>query len=446
MSQVAASSQEQAYGVLRQVNLSLDHVATTSGPGLVDAATWNQIPNVWANSSRDRATYAAGGWQLQSFNGMAPEAIVVYRRATFLVAGCVAFLLTMAVAWLVRYRSLKLALAGVIISAVVVLVLPAPFSWIGLGAFWGSLASLSLTTFPISSKPDESRSTVTVISTTSLTALFLSVLVVTWPISTFAQDPEHLNNGLPDRITLHRVFVPTDEDGDPDGEFVFVPTALHQILARHAERVEGSASDWVFTSATYRGTLMRQEGTAAPRIDSILAEYQIHVSSLSTPVRLPIPRTSAVLLEREARLNGRPIRLEWNANQSALLLPIRDPGDYELELTYRLRNQGLQTSIDLSIPPVPQSLLLLTSQEDVNPVIVRAEGAVRKDETSSELRAELGPTDRLRLRWGNPESDETGSTRATLLAEDTTRQGIPERSIDRRSEQVAATVTKSESR
>ena len=85
-----------------------------------------------------------------------------------------------------------------------------------------------------------------------------------------------------------------------------------------------------------------------------------------------------------------------------MTLPIRDAGVHQLAMTFRIPNQPQATSIDLPIPRAMESVLYLkTPEEPVSFVAESAYGATHRDAATGDWRVDLGPTDRLRFRWGS---------------------------------------------
>ena len=127
-------------------------------------------------------------------------------------------------------------------------------------------------------------------------------------------------------------------------------------------------------------------------------------------MKLPLAHDSLALVAGSAKLDGRSIEVVWPAAQRALAVTVDQPGVYRLELGFEpvLRSEGGMTGFELAIPPLPEATLTVTTVGDPATVEVSgARGAVTlvKPEPplggsgEPELRANLGPSDRIGLRW-----------------------------------------------
>ena len=200
---------------------------------------------------------------------------------------------------------------------------------------------------------------------------------------------------------MHRVFVPIDARKKPTGRMVYVPEPLYRELYRRAAASDTSR-DWLILKATYRGVLAAEAASGRMAVDTLRAQYDLHVRGHSTRVRIPLGEEDAAVLPGGVLLDGRPIEWEWEPDAAALAVEVSEPGECRLEVLLRptVYNVTGTAGIDLTIPRVARSRLELTIPEGAPAVEVpTALGLVRKEEEPPRLLAHLGPADRLMIRW-----------------------------------------------
>ncbi len=225
-----------------------------------------------------------------------------------------------------------------------------------------------------------------------------------------------------DVAPTYSVFIPVNDKQQPTGGKYFVPEAFYAELYRRAAagRRGGSAvkaQNWTIESAVYRAELAEDAALQEHVVERLTVEYGIHVFHAaaghprSGSVRIPLRREEVSLVPGLATLDDKPVQPDWEADGSALLLDIADPGDYRLELALRpnIPQDRRGSGLDLAVPRVPTARLEVTTPAGGPPITVpSALGAVRHEEMPLRWIAELGPSDRLILRWQDPAADSTG--------------------------------------
>ncbi len=199
----------------------------------------------------------------------------------------------------------------------------------------------------------------------------------------------------------YRVFVPIDARRKPVGGKVYVPERFYQELHRHAAAA-GKPPAWMILGATYRGDLTREGAAGRMAAGNLRAQYDLRVFEPGVLVRLPLRAEGAAFLSGSSLLDGRPIEPHGESDAAVLVVEIAEPGQYRLELSLRptMHNDGVSGGFDLPIPRVPAARLELTLPDGAPPVEVpSARGGVLLGEGSRLLKAELGPADRLSVRW-----------------------------------------------
>jgi hypothetical protein len=200
---------------------------------------------------------------------------------------------------------------------------------------------------------------------------------------------------------VYRVFVPVDARQKPVGGKVYLPEAFYQELYRHAAPVEKPPA-WMILGAVYRGDLTKDTVSGRLAVGGLRAQYDLRVFERATRVRIPLRTEGVNLLPDSVLLDGRPIEPEWEPDGRALAFDVAEPGDYRLGLSLRpaVRAAAGSGGFDMAIPRVASSRLDLALPADAPPVeVLSACGGVSLEKAPPRLLAELGPTDRLTVRW-----------------------------------------------
>ena len=248
---------------------------------------WVESPQFWSGVTKSDHPFVAGGWRLKQIASSTGSSQVVYRRDAFLIAGCLTFLVALAGVWWIRNLDIKVAIAAVITGVMLACLLPVPFHWIGLGACWGAIVGFSLTP----AVPERSQSKTNSLAAASRRATLTTaglILIAACLYSVSAEGQEEPPAGNREDPT-YRVFVPTNSDGSPAGDYVLIPKEFHRkLLLTTASR--GDAAQWLLQTATYRANWTSQ--TAQPQIDSVLAEYSLVIPAVGAAIELRLPSES----------------------------------------------------------------------------------------------------------------------------------------------------------
>ena len=113
-----------------------------------------------------------------------------------------------------------------------------------------------------------------------------------------------------------------------------------------------------------------------------------------------------------AVLEGRAIGLTWPASGGGLEFEVADPGQYRLELSLApdVQSRDGITTFDLRIPRLATSRLELATPGDAPAIEVPlAAGSVTREAEPPRVVAQLGPADRLRIRWPEGAERSTGN-------------------------------------
>ena len=196
---------------------------------------------------------------------------------------------------------------------------------------------------------------------------------------------------------------PVDDQGQPTGGYVYMPRAFYEALHKISASPRLSSQSWLIQSAAYRVTL----NSADPAVElgespRILAEYDAAVLEAGTSIELPLSRAEVTVLD--AMLDGQAVPPLWDEAGTSLSFAVESPRQVRISLVLRPRMQTSERSFELamSIPPVPRSSLVVQAASLESVEVPGARGSVQRDASRQEITADLGPADRLVVRWPIP--------------------------------------------
>jgi hypothetical protein len=329
--------------------------------------------------------------------------VIVVRRAAVGAASWLVFLAVVGVgAWRYSGRPLAMLLIAVIFG-VPALLLPATISTIFshglLGAIFCLLSGLLRRRLAVadelaSAARSEMASTLTNILPFGAPLLAL-VLLYAW---NSAEAAEKVQAAQP----VASVFIPVDDKQQPIKGKYFLPEPFFDELYHRAALQTEKPQGWMLASAVYHAALTDDTTHAGYFVNRLTAEFGIHVFNAPAHVRIPLRRAEVSLEPGQSKLDERAVQPEWEPDGSALLLDITEPGeDYHLELKLRpIAQPGSGSRLDLAIPRVPTSRLEFAVPAGGPQVeFPAAVGEIRWEEAQSRWAVELGPSDRLSIRW-----------------------------------------------
>ena len=206
----------------------------------------------------------------------------------------------------------------------------------------------------------------------------------------------------PPRAEVHNVFIPIDEQEQPTGDNYYVPEGFYNELHRRAAARTEKPQGWLLGAATYRGVLSWQATPERLVLSELKAVFDLRVFGPPARVRIPFGEEPANLLPDGAVLDGRVIQPEWAEGGGVLVFDVAEQGQYRLELSLQPAMESADTfsGFGLAIPRLARSQLELSIPPDAPKIEVpSAAGAVARQEDPSRLVADLGPGDRLSVRW-----------------------------------------------
>jgi hypothetical protein len=409
-------------------------------PRYLSASLWAQLPPPvelpWERGVlSELKAFPVNGWNVvrQEMSRQDDVALHFVHRPTFRIAGLALFIAVIAVGcWRFLHRTIELSIATAV-SAFFSLTLADPFagvtSWAMLGLLFCFVARFAIRKRSIEARPAlssesedkpplpnklestifqedalpkqlEDGSSGGSLGSTAIIALLVAI-TLTFASRAVAEDAPKNPLAVP-AAPVYRVFVPTDTEKNPVGDKVYVPDAFYNELFRRAEIVSEKPRDWLLTHAIYRGSLVRGTTTGKPAVELLRVQYDLRVFNRSVRVKIPLQLDDPTSPPENTMLDGRPLKLLADPQGSAFVFDIEEPGEYRLEFSLKPapRNDNGDSGIDLAIPRVAGARLELLLPAD-SPVVEvpSALGKVAVESVPPRTVADLGPTDRMTIRW-----------------------------------------------
>jgi hypothetical protein len=390
---------------------------TPQGPPREPGSPWShaQLAEVQPADSHGWNTYRL------ELAGASAGRLTFVHRPTLLLLGAVTFLLAVAIGWWMagdRPKVLSVLAGGFGCAA---LLLPEAYVPIASG---GVLATLFCLAYGLlrsrrgtrQSPADSTAGPGSPRAASAAALLGIVGFVATHGISATARG-EQPELRLP--VPVHRVFIPVDQNEQPTGDRYYVPEEIYHQLLRGGAAATDKPYGWLIKAATYRGALSRETASQRLVVEELRASFALQVFDAAARVRIPFGREGANLLPGGVLLDGRPIQPEWETDGSALLFEVPQPGEYHLELPLRptVRTDGAMAGFDLAIPPLATSQLELSLPPGAPAVEVpSALGVAQLAEDPPRRVAELGPSNRLTVRW--PEGAARAATASAVDLEE----------------------------
>ncbi|MFH1923568.1 MAG: hypothetical protein ABIP48_27225 [Planctomycetota bacterium] len=400
-----------------------DHVGRAAG-GRTDASfvpvyVWQEQP---AEPGMPWAFSRSGGFQPADTRGWTayrlevssqlPGRLLVARRDAIATFRWAAFLAVIGLAWWKSVHRPAVLTIALGVFGIAAFLLPEVYAQAASGALLGTAFVLGLRLIlPERERGDSAtRSARRSIAAARRRAtmqvvilVFVAATLVALSVAARGGEPESKPSSprtawLPNRGVL----IPVDENRQPTGDTYQVPEALFKELDRLAGGATEASQGWLVRGATYRGTLVWQPAPERLVLGEFKATFEVEVLGSSASVRIPFGGEGPNRLADGALLDGRPAQPEWQ--QGALLLNVAEPGQHLLSLTLTpsLHAEDTSSGFDLTIPRLATSRLELTLPADAPVIDVpSAAGSIRQDREADppRLEAELGPTDKLSVRW-----------------------------------------------
>lgn len=405
-------------------------------PNYVTVEAWRALPDdlesPWRfDQSQDQPLVDSRGWtsfaiELSDTSVIRP---FVIRSAAVRALGWVLFLILLtAGVWIGEpARPTLLISVGLIASAA--LIAPAAYTAPLAGALIGALCALAW--LVMARVPPRLRENSRVNSTSAapavqVTSLILAAGIVLASASAGLTQPKPETPGstankneqagpvrtVPrqaDNARIYRVLVPIDDEQKLKGDKYYVPAVMYGELFRRARGRENQPTGWMIDRAAYRGRLSRENLARQVSVAEFHATYDLQTFEPDSRVRIPLSREGMSVAEGGIKLDGQVVNAQWDATGTALQLTIPQPGEYRLDvsLTPTVQTFGTGIGFDLSIPTLALSTLDLEIPADLSGLeLPTARGLVSQSKSQDHLTGQLGPINRLAVRWPSEGSGE----------------------------------------
>lgn len=404
-----------AGGWLSQAGQSSAAYATSLPPGVVPLSAWVSVPGLpgppWAGyRDATQSGLADRGWcacELPVDDAGHGTLTVEHSRSLWVVGWSLLLIVAGLVGgWGWRLGRYLYPILGA--AAVVALLVPpelVPITSILCPATLLGMAVASVRRLNRMAGPAATRSDSVVAAAEMGTLLLIAVGLVALCASGLQAHPLQAASA-PD--TVYQVLVPVDTTSTPVGQYDYLPLEFYEALQARASRRDTAGNTWFLRQAVYRAIFSWRQQRSTLDLTSLTAEYQLEV--LRAPVRIEFPWDGglggAELLE--ARLDGQPVELVWNAARTAFTLPVTEAGTCPLELVLRpeAREELGERMLRLTVPPVARSELQVELPSGASGVrVASARGSSYVNPETGTQHTDLGPIKDLELRWPSGAAD-----------------------------------------
>ncbi len=357
----------------------------------------------WTLDVPDDLVMVASGWRLTPIEADSIAPSLLYIDHYFVTRiSVVCFLMASCFSWLMSRLGAHWSIASILITAATCILLPSTIAAAGTMVFWGTIVGCLLHWSKralVNYKrrpPTVTNGDATTVGLTkpAITAL-LAGSVMLWPVDVDAQE-----NTPTKADHTEIVYIPTSEDGRPDAgnSNVYLSRSFYDKLLAYQVRSSGLAAKWIVESVDYRASIDKDSDAESIAVTSL---FRLQTLDSDVQVSLAIPIEAMRMLQRDATLDRQPIRLQNTANTEKIELLFDDVDRYELELTFLVpvQSQGNTNSMVLPLLSVLNAQVQLSTFADIQTVSVMSRGAIERDNAQGELRANLGPSSQLDVKW-----------------------------------------------
>ncbi|MFV1964082.1 MAG: hypothetical protein ACC628_01570 [Pirellulaceae bacterium] len=378
------------------------------------AREWIETPPTqlgpWPEARRcETLEIPLAGWNHCQLQVALEEArpLTVYQPKTLDVIGWGMLLMVAGwIGWLVKRRPLVLVFI-LATSGAIALVCPVVWIPVARGLFIGALlgTALVLVRLPVraTSKWPTSETTETMlIREPGTSRIANSILLAALISGGFVAGPASGQAPANEQAAQRQAFpllVPVDDDGQPAGDYFFLPRPFYEAIHRRSVSANVSPRAWLVQSAMYRVTVAEEGEGNTPSVE-IVAEFDLEVFQPDTRVRFPFRREGIRLVE--ATLDGQTIETRWDPDGAGMILDVDTPRRLRLALSFQplVLRSGANSGFDITIPQVARSRARIKTSNDVGEIeVLAARGAVSRDADQGEVSVDLGPASRLSVRW-----------------------------------------------
>lgn len=201
----------------------------------------------------------------------------------------------------------------------------------------------------------------------------------------------------------YRIFIPSDETGQPSGEFAYISKQLRDRLYSTQPQL-GQESAGSILSALYNVKLRHDERDSEPVINCTV-DWRLSINQANVEILIPITGngitwTGTPLLDGQPRIwGGRNFTL--TNNDTGVLFRADSTGVVQLSLQFSAKANSeadRRFGMLVNIPPIANAKLRVNSSGSVSNLNIEARGLVQRN-FLGETNANLGPVDKLGISW-----------------------------------------------
>lgn len=182
---------------------------------------------------------------------------------------------------------------------------------------------------------------------------------------TVPQEGAEESEQAPTTTNSWTVVIPTDEDGEPSGDYVYVSPAFFDLL-KQAERTAGAPQGrWLGLHSRWEIQVSDPPEVSKAASTSLKLLYDLQVLDSDTTVILPFLRDQVTPLTGSLLVDNQPTVWQWSSDGKGLQLDRLAPGRHHVELQVAaLIKRAARGSCELSIetPPAAESEVWVTTE------------------------------------------------------------------------------------
>lgn len=198
----------------------------------------------------------------------------------------------------------------------------------------------------------------------------------------------------------YRVFVPTDDQGNPSGKEVYLSEDFYRELQRRKNARSQSGPAWLLLSADYRGSLVPTMETAKYVLPELQAVWECVTFKPDVEVELRVGGDQEGTVSGGILLDGRPAAAAVAGNVVRCMIP--QIGRHRIQTQIKLSSQTGESysGVRVRVPPVANARMELAILPDILRIeAVGAAGAARRDPEGTHWSVDLGAAEVIVLRW-----------------------------------------------
>lgn len=207
----------------------------------------------------------------------------------------------------------------------------------------------------------------------------------------------------------YRVFVPTDDQGNPSGKEVYLSEDFYRELQRRKNVRSQSGPTWLLLSADYRGSLVPTMETVKYVLPELQAVWECVTFKPDVEVELRVGGDQEGTVSGGILLDGRPVAATVAGNVVRCMIP--QIGRHRIQTQIKLSSQMGESysGVRVRVPPVANSRMELAISPDILRIeAVGAAGAAQRDPEGTHWSVDLGAAEVVVLRWYDRPSLLTG--------------------------------------